>query len=40
MNQIGDTNPQDQLNEEIKEKKRVAIKYITDAAKLIAPIIE
>jgi hypothetical protein len=40
LNQIGDTNPQDQLNEEIKEKKRVAIKYITDAAKLIAPIIE
>lgn len=40
LNQIGDANPQDQLNEEIKEKKRVAIKYITDAAKLISPIIE
>jgi hypothetical protein len=28
------------LNEEIKEKKRIAVKYITDAAKLIASIIE
>ena len=30
----------DVLSEEIKEKKRVAIKYITDAAKLISGVIE
>ncbi|KRX05596.1 hypothetical protein PPERSA_12774 [Pseudocohnilembus persalinus] len=30
----------DSLREDIKEKKRVAIKFIVDAAKLISPIIE
>lgn len=40
LSTIGESNSQDQLNEEIKEKKRAAIKYITDAAKLIAGIIE
>lgn len=40
LGSLGESSPQDQLNEEIKEKKRVAVKYITDAAKLIAGIIE
>lgn len=31
---------QDTLREDIKEKKRLAIKLIVDAAKLIAPVIE
>jgi len=30
----------DVLSEEMKEKKRVAIKYITDAAKLISSVVE
>ncbi len=37
--EVGDGN-NDVLSEEMKEKKRVAIKYLTDAAKLISSIVE
>ncbi len=40
LKSLGEVSPQDQLNEEIREKKRIAIKYITEAAKLIAGIID
>ena len=37
--EVGEGN-NDVLSEEMKEKKRVAIKYLTDAAKLISSIVE
>jgi len=40
LNSLDHNSPQDQLNEEIREKKRIAIHYITSAAKLIASRID
>jgi intraflagellar transport protein 88 len=36
----GGEGQNDVLSEEMKEKKRIAIKYITDAAKLISGVVE
>jgi hypothetical protein len=35
-----ENNTNDKLKEDIKNKKRDALKYILDSAKLIAPVIE